>query len=152
MHMYVTIKTYKMQDTQKWQGSPKYVQELALIPIESPYDFAYRTRACLRGCVKGLLIRYYQIFRISQYYKITQIHKTIIKCNMVRKYKRHLIFTWKPSTRKNHGLVSAPHSNLESTICDSVYNLIPVDGLIPVNIPLPLPACLLQRIQSNLLM
>ena len=32
---------------------------------------------------------------------------------------------WKPSIGKNHGLISAPHSNLESTKCVNDYNLIP---------------------------
>jgi hypothetical protein len=103
-----------------WSNAESFVVEKLASPLNrSPFGV----------CENGLLIRYYQIFglvNISQYYKYNPIHKTIIKCNKVRKYKRHLIFTWKPSTGKNHGLVSAPHSNLESTNCDSVYNLIPV--------------------------
>ena len=31
-----------------------------------------------------------------------------------------------PNPRKNHGLLCKPHTNLESTNCDGVYNLIPV--------------------------
>ena len=42
---------------------------------------------------------------------------------------------WKPSTGKNHGLVSAPHSNLESTNDNEDYNIIPVCNSLPLPTP-----------------
>ena len=69
--------------------------------------------------------KFYPIFVYGQDYENTSNSQyKYSKCNMVRKLNDTWCLRGNPY-RKNHGLISEPHSNLESTKCEKDYNLIP---------------------------